>query len=155
MNFGFSEEQELLRAEVRKFLDQNAPIEEVRKIVETKLGFDRNLWNRMAELGWVGLAMPEAHGGMELGLVTLLVVLEETGRSLFPSPLISTVIAAKAIERFGNVEQQARWLPGLADGSRIGTFALLEQSDDLAPEGIELVAKPETPCARLSPTVKS
>ncbi|MFP8880118.1 MAG: acyl-CoA dehydrogenase family protein [Myxococcota bacterium] len=143
MNFGFSEEQELLRAEVRKFLDQNAPIEEVRKIVETKLGFDRNLWNRMAELGWVGLAMPEAHGGMELGLVTLLVVLEETGRSLFPSPLISTVIAAKAIERFGNVEQQARWLPGLADGSRIGTFALLEQSDDLAPEGIELVAKPD------------
>ena len=64
--------------------------------------------------------------------MTLLVVLEETGRSLFPSPLISTVIAAKAIERFGNVEQQARWLPGLADGSRIGTFALLEQSDDSA-----------------------
>jgi alkylation response protein AidB-like acyl-CoA dehydrogenase len=143
MNFGFSEEQELLRAEVRKFLDQNASIEEVRKIVESEEGFDRNLWNRMAELGWVGLTMPEAHGGMGLGLVTLLVVLEETGRSLFPSPLISTVIAAKAIERFGSAEQQARWLPGLADGSRLGTFALLEQSDNLAPEGIELVAMPD------------
>ena len=141
MNFGFSEEQEFLRAEVRKFLDQNAPIEAVRQVVETQEGFDRHLWNRMAELGWVGLAMPQAHGGMGLGLVTLLVVLEETGRSLFPSPLISTVIAAKAIERFGSVEQQARWLPGLADGSRLGTFALLEQSDDLAPEGIELVAE--------------
>jgi alkylation response protein AidB-like acyl-CoA dehydrogenase len=141
MNFGFSEEQELLRAEVRKFLDQNASLEVVRKIVESEEGFDRNLWDRIAELGWVGLTIPEVHGGMGLGLVTLLVVLEETGRSLFPSPLISTVIAAKAIERFGSAEQQARWLPGLADGSRLGTFALLEQSDNLAPEGIELISK--------------
>ncbi len=141
MNFGFSEEQELLRAEVRKFLDQNAALEEVRRIVETPEGFDRNLWNRAAELGWVGLTMPEENGGMGLGLVTLLVVLEETGRSLFPSPLISTVLAAKAIERLGSTDQRARWLPGLADGSKIATFALLEESDNLAPEGISLAAK--------------
>lgn len=143
MNFGFSEEQELLRAELRRFLEQNASLERVREWTETGGGTDPHLWNRMAELGWVGLAMPEQHGGMGLGLDTLLVVLEETGRSLFPSPLISTVLAAKAIERLGNAEQQARWLPGLADGSKVGSFAFLERSDALTPEGVETLAKPD------------
>jgi alkylation response protein AidB-like acyl-CoA dehydrogenase len=141
MNFGFTEEQELLRAEVRKFLDQNASLERVRELVESESGTDPALWARMAELGWVGLNMPEKHGGMGLDLETLLVVLEETGRTLFPSPLISTVLAAKAIERFGNEEQAARWLPGLADGSKIGTFAFLERSDTFSPDGVETVAK--------------
>ena len=78
MNFGFTEEQELLRAEVRKFLDQNAPLERVREIVEAEDGpaTDPALWARMAELGWVGLNMPEAHGGVGLDLETLLVVLD-------------------------------------------------------------------------------
>lgn len=143
MNFGFTEEQELLRAEVRKFLDQNASLDRVREIVEAPDSprIEPALWARMAELGWVGLNMPEEHGGVGLDLETTLVVLEETGRSLFPSPLISTVIAGKAIERFGSAEQQARWLPGLADGSKIGTFAFLERSDAMGPEGVETLAK--------------
>ena len=145
MNFGFTEEQELLRAEVRKFLDQNAPLDRVRKIVEDvdTPCMDAALWSRMAELGWVGLTMPEEHGGMGLDLETLLVVLEETGRSLFPSPLLSSVLAAKAIERFGNADQQARWLPGLADGTKVGTLAVLERSDTLAPDGTETLGKPD------------
>ena len=143
MNFGFSEEQELLRAEVRKFLDQNASLERVREITEAGESTDPALWARMAELGWVGLTMPEEHGGVGLDLETLIVVLEETGRTLFPSPLISTVLAAKAIERFGDGAQQKRWLPALADGSRIGTFAFLESSDSLSPEGVEASAKPD------------
>ena len=141
MNFGFTDEQELLRAEVRKFLDQNASLEEVRSQCESDEGFDRKLWLQMAELGFVGLTLPEQHGGAGLDLVTLLVLLEETGRTLLPSPLISTVIASQAIQRFGDDEQRARWLPGLADGSRIGTLALLEQSDDLAPAGLCLQGK--------------
>ncbi len=141
MNFGFTDEQQLLRAEVRKFLDQNAPLEEVRKIVEMPAGYEPNLWNRMGELGWIGLTMPEAHGGVGLDFVTLVVLLEETGRSLFPSPLLSTVLAAKAIEVRGSNEQQARWLPGLADGSQVGTFALLEESDSFENEGVALVGK--------------
>ena len=141
MNFGFSEEQELLRAEVRKFLDENAPLEAVRKHSEADEGFDPETWGKMAELGFVGLAMPEEYGGAGLDLVTLLVVLEETGRSLLPSPLISTVVAARAINQFGSDEQKARWLPGLADGSRIGTLAHLEEGDDLAPAGLRLEGK--------------
>jgi alkylation response protein AidB-like acyl-CoA dehydrogenase len=143
MNFGFTEEQELLRAEVRRFLDQNASLERVREIVGTETGLDPALWGRMAELGWVGLNMPEEHGGVGLDLETLIVVLEETGRSLFPSPLISTVLAAKAIERYGDTAQQARWLPGLADGTKVGTFAFLEQGDMLTPDGVEMGAKPD------------
>jgi len=138
MNFGFSEEQELLRAEVRKFLDQNCPLDEVRKLSETPEGFSRHQWDRMAELGWVGLTMPETHGGMDLGWVDLLPVLEETGRTLYPSPLISTVLAASVIERAGTEAQQARWLPGLAEGSRIGTLAWIEASDSPEPAGVEL-----------------
>jgi alkylation response protein AidB-like acyl-CoA dehydrogenase len=143
MNFGFTEEQELLRAEVRRFLDQNASLDEVRKIVEMPKGYDPHLWNRMGELGWVGLTQPEAYGGVGLDFVTLVVLLEETGRSLFPSPLLSTVLAAKAIESLGSEEQQARWLPGLAEGSVVGAFALLEESDSLEPEGVALLARSE------------
>jgi alkylation response protein AidB-like acyl-CoA dehydrogenase len=143
MNFGFSEEQDLLRAEVRKFLEQNAPLERVREITEAGDSNDPHLWARMAELGWVGLTMPEEYGGVGLDLETLIVVLEETGRMLFPSPLISTVLASKAIERFGTDEQKARWIPGLANGTCIGTFAFLEEDDALTPEGVETLAKPD------------
>jgi len=141
MNFGFTEEQELLRAEMRKFLDEKAPLEEVRKQCESEEGFDRALWKQMAELGFAGLTLPEVYGGAGLDLVTLLVVLEETGRTLFPSPLISNVVASQAIQRFGSEQQQARWLPGFADGSRIGTLALLEEGDDLSAAGVKLRAK--------------
>jgi alkylation response protein AidB-like acyl-CoA dehydrogenase len=138
MNFGFTEEQELLRSEVRKFLDENCPLEEVRKISESSEGFSRELWKQIAELGWLGLTVPEEHGGSELGWVDLVVILEETGRSLFPSPLISTTLAAAAIRESGSAEQQARWLPRLADGSAIGTLAFLEADDIQGPEGIRL-----------------
>lgn len=129
MNFGFTEEQELLRAEVRKFLDQNCPLVEVRKLAESDQGYAPDLWHRAAELGWVGLTMPEAHGGMGLGWVDLAVVLEETGRSLFPSPLIPTVLAATALELAGDAAQQARWLPELASGRAIGSLAFQEGAD--------------------------
>jgi alkylation response protein AidB-like acyl-CoA dehydrogenase len=149
MNFGFSEEQELLRAEVRKFLDQNCPLDEVRKITERPEGLDRHLWGRMAELGWIGLTLPEEYGGVGLGWVDLVVVLEETGRSLFPSPLISTVLAATAIERGGGEALKARTLPRLADGSAVGALALVEAEDTLAPEGIALRGTREGAATRL------
>ena len=138
MNFGFTEEQELLRSEVRKFLDENCPLEEVRKISESSEGFSRELWTQIAELGWLGLTVPEEHGGAELGWVDLVVILEEAGRTLFPSPLISTTLAAAAIRESGSAEQQARWLPRIADGSAIGTLAFLEADDIQGAEGIQL-----------------
>jgi acyl-CoA dehydrogenase len=140
MNFGFTEEQELLRSEVRKFLDENCPLEEVRKISESSEGFKRELWKQIAELGWLGLTIPEEHGGADLGWVDLVVILEEAGRTLFPLPLISTTLAAAAIRLNGSAEQQARWLPRIADGSAIGTLAFLEADDIQGAEGIRLRA---------------
>jgi len=143
MNFGFTEEQELLRAEVRKFLDQNCPLEEVRKLAETESGFSRDFWMRMAELGWVGLTFPEAQGGVGLGWEDLVVVLEETGRTLFPSPLIASVLAGNAISRHGSEAQQKRWLPRLASGAAIGSFAHLEADDAHDPAAIALRGRRE------------
>lgn len=143
MNFGFTDEQDLLRSEVRKFLDDHSSLEDVRKVTEDESGpgFSPELWAQIAELGWPGLTIPEEHGGAGLGWVDLTVVLEETGRSLFPSPLIATTLAAFAIERSGSEAQQARFLPGLANGSRIGTVALAERDDRPGPEGIDLEAR--------------
>ena len=124
MNFGFTEEQDLLRTEVRKLLDARCSLPEVRKLMESQAGYSAGLWSELAELGWLGLTIPEAHGGAGLGWVDFVVLLEETGRSLFPSPLVSTTLAAAAILDSGSEEQRARWLPGIADGSRIGTLVL-------------------------------
>jgi alkylation response protein AidB-like acyl-CoA dehydrogenase len=143
MNFGFTEEQELLRAEVRKFLDESCPMEGVRKISASPPGYSAELWKRTSELGWAGLTIPEVHGGAGLGFVDLVVLLEETGRTLYPSPLIATTLAATAIQDAGSEEQQARWLPSLAAGQRIGTVALLEASDVLGPAGVTLEARRE------------
>lgn len=141
MNFGFTEEQELLRAELRKFLDQNSPLEEVRKQVETPEGFSRPLWQRMAELGWTGLSIPEAHGGVGLGWVDLVVVLEETGRSLFPSPLIGNLLAARALELAGSAAQQAAHLPGLASGAKLATVALCGDAGRADPAAVGFSAR--------------
>ncbi len=141
MNFGFTEEQELLRQEARKLLDERCPLEEVRKLAETPLGYAEELWRDLGALGWTGLTIPEAYGGAGLGWVDLVVLLEETGRSLFPSPLISTTLAASALLDAGSEEQRARFLPRLADGSRIGTLALFDSSDAQDPSAITLAGR--------------
>ena len=139
MDFGLSEEQELLRAEARKFLDESCPLEQVRKLGETPAGYSPDLWKQIAELGWTGIAIPEEFGGAGLGSLELVILLEETGRSLFPSPLASTALAAAAIGE-GSDAQRRRWLPALADGTRIGTLAFQDE-DDPDPASISLEAR--------------
>jgi len=141
MNFGFSEEQEMLRSEVRRFLDGRCPIAEVRRLKETPLGFSEELWAEMAELGWLGIAMPEAYGGTGLSWLDQVVILEEAGRSLFPSPLISNALAAAAILEAGDDAQRQRWLPDLIDGSSKGTLAVFEEGDALESAGTALRAE--------------
>lgn len=143
MNFGFTEEQEMLRDQVRKFLDKRCPIPEVRKISNTKPGYSAELWQEMASLGWLGLTISEEFGGSGLGWVDMVVLLEETGRTLYPSPFISNALAATVIAEQGNSEQKQKWLPKLADGSLIGTVAILEADDHLDPSGIQLQAHEE------------
>jgi len=137
MNFGFTEEQEMLRSEARKFLDSRAPLDEVRRIMESEDGYSPELWREMAQLGWLGLLVPEDFGGAALTWVDLTVLLEETGRSLYPSPLLGCTLAVLALRENGTPEQQRRWLPGLADGDRLFTIALQEANDRLTPDGIQ------------------
>jgi alkylation response protein AidB-like acyl-CoA dehydrogenase len=95
----------------------------------------------MAGLGWLGLLVPEALGGAGLGWVDLTVVLEECGRTLFPSPLLASNLAVQALRENGSREQQERWLPNVVDGSRLFSVALLESSDALSPDGVQLRAE--------------
>jgi|TARA_Y100000310_G_scaffold341409_1_gene440454 alkylation response protein AidB-like acyl-CoA dehydrogenase len=126
MNFGFNEEQDLLRDQVRRFLDTHCPLAEVRKIMHEPEGLSRQLWKQMGELGWLGLVIPPDHGGVGLSWVDLIVILEETGRSLYPSPFISHCIAASTLAETATESQQKRWLPDLASGSRIASLAIMD-----------------------------
>jgi len=143
VNFAFSEEQEFLRSEVRKLLDAQCNLKEVRRLVETPEGHSPKLWSQLGELGWLGLAIPESHGGGGLGWEELVILLEETGRSLFPSPLVSTLLCAETIARLGSEAQCQRWLPALARGTCIGTLAFLEDSDQWSAEGVALCGRRE------------
>jgi len=141
MNFGFTEEQEHLRSEVRKFLDDQCPIATVRVFAKEPQGYSREHWKSLAELGWTGLITPEAYGGSELGWVDLVVLLEETGRSLFPSPLVSSLLATSLIMDLGSEAQKERWLPGLADGSTIGALAFFDEANSLTHDAVRLQAE--------------
>ena len=109
MNFGFTDEQDLLRNEVRRFLDARCPIAEVRRIAETPSGHCEKLWKELAEMGWLGLAVPESYGGVGLGWIDLIVLMEETGRTLFPSPLIANTLSYTAATVLNQTVASTLW----------------------------------------------
>lgn len=141
MEFGFSADQEQLKAQVRRFLDAECPMDRVRQVMQSKDAHDADLWKKMAGLGWQALTVPEEYDGLGLGWEDLVLVAEEMGRSLFPSPLLAGAVAARAIEKLGSEPQKKRWLPSIAAGDTIATLAVLEESDDLSEAGVELVAE--------------
>ncbi|MEE9365397.1 MAG: acyl-CoA dehydrogenase family protein [Dehalococcoidales bacterium] len=137
MNFGFTEEQELLRDQVRRFMQNQLPITKVREIMKTESGFDAEIWRQMAELGWLGLLIPEDLGGVGLKWVDLVVILEETGRGLSPMPLISQYLSSAALLRCGG-DKLKHWLPKLAEGSTLATLALFDESSLVGSDGVTL-----------------
>ncbi len=136
MDFGFTPEQEQLRAQVRRVLDKELSLERILALSAKPQPLDRALWTRLAELGWPGITVPETYGGLGLGCEDLIVVLEEMGRSLAPLPLLATDAAVAALRALGNETQHAAHLPGIASGEVVATLAVLEESDVLAPEAI-------------------
>jgi alkylation response protein AidB-like acyl-CoA dehydrogenase len=143
VDFGFSQEQELLRQTARSFLEKECPSGFVRRMMDDPTGTTDEFWGKLAELGWLGLIYPEAHGGVGLGLVDLTVVLEEMGRAVMPSPFFSTVLlGGLTIRLAGSDAQQAAWLPRIAAGQARATLALLEESARWNAAGVELAAKP-------------
>jgi alkylation response protein AidB-like acyl-CoA dehydrogenase len=144
VNLTLSEEQEELRASVRRFLADKAPSEAVRRWMDSEEGHDPALWKQMADqLGLQGIAVPEEFGGAGYGPVELGIVLEELGRSLLPAPFFSTVaLAGQALVASGDQAAQARWLPGIADGSLTATVALSEEHGGAALDAVTTRAVP-------------
>ncbi len=142
MDFGLSEEQELMRSSAREFLSQECPAAFVRDLYDDTDGFSPELHRKMAEMGWTGLLVPEAHGGLGLGMLDMAVVLEEIGRVVVPGPfLFSAVLTTLALIQGGTAAQKKAWLPRFASGEAIGTLAFLEEGDRLDAEGVSLKAE--------------
>ena len=141
MNFDFSDDQKQLRDQARKFLTEKCPPKAVRTVLDGKEPYDRALWKGLAEMGFLGVAIPEAYGGAGAGHLELCVISEEMGRALAPVPFSSTVyLAAEAILLAGSEAQKRKWLPAVAAGEAIGTLALFEGTGNPSPRGIKLSA---------------
>lgn len=132
MNFGFTEEQEMLREQVRRFMATDCPLAQVRLLADaeqtvasSKLRED--LWQQIARLGWLGLAIPEEQGGLGLNWVDQCVVLEETARGLSPLPLLSHYLSVAALITCGTQQQREHWLPQLANGTARMSLALFDE----------------------------
>jgi acyl-CoA dehydrogenase len=139
MNFDFSDEQKQLRDQVRRYLSDNCTPKEVRAVLEGKDTFDRNVWKGLADLGLLGIAIPEEFGGAGAGGLELCVVAEELGRALAPVPYSSTVyLASELLMLAGSDAQKKAWLPKIASGEKIGTLALVEGVGDPTPKSIKV-----------------
>jgi alkylation response protein AidB-like acyl-CoA dehydrogenase len=127
MDLEFSGEQEELRASVRRFLAEQAPISYVRSMLDDRRGTSETVWQGLAALGATGLLVPEEHGGAGMGMVDMAVVLEELGRAVHPGPFASSAVAAVTlIDRVGTPVQRKALLPALATGESIGSVAVFE-----------------------------
>src|SRR6202012_1265934 len=141
MNFDFSDDQKQLRDQARKFLAEKCPPKAVRAVLDGKAAYDKELWKGLAEMGFLGVAIPEEFGGAGAGHLELCVIAEEMGRALAPVPFSSTVyLAAEALLLAGSDAQKKKWLPLIASGDAIGTLALFEGRGNPSPQVIKLTA---------------
>ena len=153
MDFGFSEEQDMLRDSVRSFLADECPMTYVRQMMEDERGFSDEMWSKMAGLGWTGLIVPEEYGGAGLSMVDMVVVLEEMGKVVMPGPFYaSAILGAVAFDLAGDEAQKKRYLGELASGEMRATLAHAEESGRWDGGGIALSALGEGSGYRLRGT---
>ena len=141
MNFDFTDDQHAIKRTARELLADRITAEKVRELAEAGR-YDDDTWNELCELGWAGIFIPEEHGGQGLGVIELVILMEELGYSLAPVPFLSNAAAGLALQFGGTPEQRARWLPGIASGAARGTVGVLEDGEArLVPdaEGADLI----------------
>src|SRR4030042_3960860 len=126
MDLRFTEAQEILRKMARDFLTTECPKTVVRELEKSEKGYSPEIWKKLAELGWMGLVIPENYEGMGYTFQDLTVLLEETGRNILPGPVIYTVISTFPILEAGTAEQKKEFLPKIARGELMITHAHLE-----------------------------
>src|SRR6202789_1016858 len=129
MKFGLSESEEILKSSARKFFAGECPMEEVRRLMETETAYDEKLWAKLAEQGYTGIIFPEEFGGVGLGKVELILLMEEAGRALVPGPFFSTVpLAGAVIDAVASTEHRKKYLEPICEGQVRATVAILEAS---------------------------
>ena len=136
-----SEEEQMLKNLAREFLEAECPPSLARAMEKDELGYPPELWKKMAELGWFGLALPEQYGGQGMPLTYLAIIMEEAGRAIAPVPFHCTMAAALAIAEHGTEEQRREVLPAVSRGDTILTWALTETDPRLRPQGVRLEAR--------------
>ena len=136
MDFGLTEQQEILRRSAREFLEAECPTSLVREIEESAGGHAPDLWRKMAGLGWLGIALPEQYGGTGGSLTDQVVLFEEIGRAMTPGPLLtSSVLAAQIVLNAGNDSQKESLLPGMVAGDLVLTLARGEKLETASVDG--------------------
>lgn len=142
MNFNFSEDQLLMKEEVKKLLDKENSVKRNRNILEGEEKFDKELWNQLVQMGLTATTIPEEYGGIGMGFLELCVIAEELGRGIAPVPFSSSVyLATTAILNSSNEDIKKEFLPKLASGEIIGTFAHSEKTTFPSESGISVAAK--------------
>jgi alkylation response protein AidB-like acyl-CoA dehydrogenase len=138
MNFEFTDDQQAIKRTARDFLTARYTSEVIRELAASDAGFTADQWASIAELGWPGVAVDEEYGGLGLGAVELIVIQEELGYALAPTPLHSTVTAAMLIQGLGTEQQKQQWLPDLAAGEKRGAVAIWDQGTSWEPNRSEV-----------------
>ena len=141
MDLGLNEAQQMLKNSAQEFLEAECPDTYVREMEDDERGYTAEMWQKLAEQGWLGLIIPEKYGGVELEFQDLVVLLEEMGRHMLPGPYFSTVVmGGMSIMEAGTEDQKQEYLPRIAEGQIIVTLALNEPSGRWDAEGIQLTA---------------
>lgn len=141
MNFDFTDEQRELRDQAERVLQETCDARVVRGVLESDAPYDKALWAKLGELGWMGAAIPESYGGVGLGHVELAVIAEQLGRHVAPAPFASTVyLLAEALMVAGTQAQKRAWLQRIAAGEVIGALAVAEGPRRVTPANLSLRA---------------
>jgi alkylation response protein AidB-like acyl-CoA dehydrogenase len=153
MDFSLSEQQEMLRKGAREFFANELPKTKVKELAADPKGYSVDLWKKMADLGWMGLALPEEYGGSAASFLDLSILLEEMGRACMPGPFFSTVVlGGMTIAEIGSEAQKKKILPKLAKGDLIVTLAMAEPHAISVPDSFEVEAHETGDCFVMSGT---
>ena len=145
MELGLSDTQEMFLDTTCKLLDERSGLTRLRELIDEPDGFDRAVWSQGGELGWYAMLVPEKYGGGSVsdnGLADAALVAEAMGARVHPGPFLATNVVAFALSEYGTDDQKERFLPGLAAGTTIGTWAYAEGDSDWSTDGSGLRATP-------------
>ncbi len=142
MDMNYSTEQKQLADSARRFMAKEYPLSMINKLENDPLGYSPKLWKDMADLGWTGLPIPEADGGIGMQTVDVVILTREFGRVMCPSPYIPTVLlAGGALSALGSEKQKERLIPGIVSGDTILGFALQERGGSYGPSSVHATAQ--------------